>query len=109
MFIGYPIRLHKTIEEDVEEEKKKEEVKEDKPEEEGKVEDDTEEKKEEPKAEKKKVKKDVIEHINAKTAIWTRDPKDISEDEYKEFYKQINPSDWEGHLAVSHFRVDGAA
>lgn len=109
MFIGYPIRLHKTIEEDEVDEKKKEEVKTEDAPEEGKVEDDTEEKKEEVKTEKKKVKKDVIEHINAKTAIWTRDPKDISEEEYKEFYKQINPSDWEGHLAVSHFRVDGAA
>lgn len=110
MFIGYPIRIYKTIEEEVEEkvEEKKEEAKEEK-DEEGKVEEDKEEKKEEAKTEKKKVKKDVIEHINAKTAIWTRDPKEITEEEYKEFYKQINPSDWEGHLSVSHFRVDGAA
>ena len=107
MFIGYPIYLHKITEKEVEE--KKEEKKEEKPEEENKVEEDNEDKKEEGKTEKKKVKEMTIEHINAKTAIWTRDPKDITEDEYKEFYKQINPTDWEGHLAVSHFRVDGAA
>ncbi|CAL6030292.1 Heat_shock protein 90 [Hexamita inflata] len=110
MFIGYPIYIHKVVEEEVEEkkeEKKEEEVKEG---EEGKVEEASdEEKKEDGKTEKKKVKKNVTEHINAKTAIWTRDPKDVTEDEYKEFYKQINPTDWEGHLAVSHFRVDGAA
>jgi len=50
MFIGYPIRIHKQVEEEVEE--KKEEKKEsDKPEEEGKVEDD-EEKKDEKKTRK---------------------------------------------------------
>lgn len=108
MFIGYPIYLHKVVEEEVKEEKK-EEKKEEVAGEENKVEEDKDQEKKETKTETKKVKKETIEHINAKTAIWTRDPKDITEDEYKEFYKQINPTDWEGHLAVSHFRVDGAA
>jgi len=106
MFISYPIYIHKTVEKEVEENKKKEEEKK-ADDEEGKVEDD--EDKKDDKKEKQKVKTAVVEHINAKTAIWTRDPKDITEDEYKEFYKQINPSDWEGYLSVSHFRVDGAA
>lgn len=111
MFIGYPVYIHKTVEEEVDapvEEKKEEEPK---PEEdENKVEEASDEEKAEPKkADKIKQKKDVVERVNSKEAIWTRDPKDVTEDEYKEFYKQVNPNDWEGHLAVSHFRVDGAA
>lgn len=47
--------------------------------------------------------------MNSKAAIWTRDPSTVTEEEYKEFYKTINPTDWEGHLTVAHFRVDGAA
>lgn len=113
MFIGYPIYLHKTVEKEVEvkEDEHKEEVKEENKEaEEGKVEEDKpEEKTEDKPAEKKKVIENVVEHINSKAAIWTRDPKDVTEEEYKEFYKQINPTDWEGYLSVSHFRVDGAA
>lgn len=111
MFIGYPIYLHKIVEKEVEKpsEDKKEEVKEN-DNEEGKVEEDKdEEKKDDKPVEKEKVKEEQVDHINSKTAIWTRDPKDVTEDEYKEFYKTINPTDWEGHLAVSHFRVDGAA
>lgn len=113
MFIGYPIYLYKTREEEVEvesePEKKDDEKKEDeKKEDEVHEASDDEEKKEE---KKKTVKKEVEvhEHVNKQPAIWTRDPKDVTEDEYKDFYKQINPSDYEGHLAVSHFRVDGAA
>lgn len=109
MFIGYPIYLHKMKEEEVEEPVEKKEEAPAAEAEEGKVEEDEAAAKEEAKTEKKKVQKEVVEHINAKTAIWTRDPKDVTEEEYKDFYKQINPSDWEGHLAVSHFRVDGAA
>lgn len=105
MFISYPIYLHKIVEKEVEKDAEEDaEKKEDG--EEGKVEDD--ENKEE-KKEKVKVKEEQTEHVNSKAAIWTRDPSTVTEEEYKEFYKTINPTDWEGHLAVSHFRVDGAA
>ncbi|KAH0569333.1 heat shock protein 90 [Spironucleus salmonicida] len=108
MFIGYPIYVHKKVEKEVDAPAEAETAEENKAEE-GKVEDD--ENKEEEKKETKKIKQieDVVEHINQQTAIWTRDPKDVTEEEYKNFYKQINPNDYEAHLAVSHFRVDGAA
>lgn len=121
MFIGYPIYLHKTKEEEIEveddeadkkdaEEKKEGEEKKD-DDNENKVDEASDDDKKEESKKTKTVKKEVEvqEHINKQPALWTRDPKEVSADEYKDFYKQINPSDWEGHLAVTHFRVDGAA
>nr|WP_136252151.1 molecular chaperone HtpG [Ningiella ruwaisensis] len=46
------------------------------------------------------------ESINKATALWTRDKSDISDDEYKEFYKHVS-HDFADPLAWSHNKVEG--
>ncbi|MEE4244604.1 MAG: molecular chaperone HtpG [Kangiellaceae bacterium] len=47
-----------------------------------------------------------FEAVNKATALWTRGKSDISEDEYKEFYKHIS-HDFAEPLTWSHNRVEG--
>lgn len=47
-----------------------------------------------------------LEKVNDASALWARARKDITEDEYKSFYKQVC-SDWEDPLAWSHNHVEG--
>ncbi len=47
-----------------------------------------------------------LEKVNDASALWTRSRNDITEDEYKAFYKQVS-HDWEDPLVWSHNHVEG--
>lgn len=46
------------------------------------------------------------EPVNAATALWTRSRTDVSDEEYKEFYKHVS-HDFEDPLTWSHNKVEG--
>jgi len=53
------------------------------------------------------VKTGEWETVNQATALWTRPKKDITDEQYTQFYEQI-AHDWQPPLAWSHNRVEGS-
>jgi len=110
-FIGFPIKL--MVQKETEAEVSDDEDEADKPKDEAeaesdepKVEDVTEDEKKDKK--KKKVKEVTRdwELLNKQKPLWMRKPDEITPEEYASFYKSLS-NDWEEHLAVKHFSVEG--
>lgn len=65
-----------------------------------------------PESDDKDDKKEEAEYtewkqVNDAKALWTKNPKDVTDDEYKEFYKHVS-HDYQDPLTWTHNRVEGS-
>jgi len=110
-FIGFPIELYteKSEEKEVtdsEEEEEEEKEKKEGEDEEPKIEEVDEDKEKVKKTKKVKEITHDWEQLNKTKPIWMRKPDDVTNEDYATFYKGLS-NDWEEHLAVKHFSVEG--
>jgi len=108
-FVGYPVKLlvTKTTEKEVpvsdDEEEEDENDNDDAP----KIEEVTEEdENKKPKMKKVTETTSELEELNKDKPLWLRKQDEVSKEEYVSFYKHIS-NDYDEHLAVKHFSIEG--
>jgi len=113
-FINFPIKLRTTrnVEKEVpvedEEEEEEEKSEDEKSEDDLEVTEEDEDKEKKPKT--KKVTEEITEWtvLNEAKALWTRNPSEVTDDEYDEFYRTLNPKGAsDGALEKVHFVAEG--